>query len=130
MRKAITTLQSAARLSGAGVPVDAATVTDVAGVVPEAAVVGLLGVCRQPRFDRVQAAVLTAVADGYPTQQLLAQLGDRVTGDVTAPDMAKAAIFAALSEAEGRLCDGADETLQLLNVCGEVQTALQAKAGG
>jgi len=126
MRKAITTLQSAASL-GAGT-VGTGVVTDVAGVVPGELMEGLVRECRQPVFERMQVTVLDLVGEGYAAHQVLTQLADWLVGSPEAKDVQKAALFATLSEADHRLCDGADGTLQLLRVCSEVQAVLTAPA--
>jgi len=77
MRKAVTTLQSAARLA-AGAPVDAAAVSDVSGVAPPGLVDGLLRACRSRGFEGVERAATGAVAEGWPAQQLLLQLQEAI----------------------------------------------------
>jgi replication factor C subunit 2/4 len=77
MRKAVTTLQSAARLAAGG-PVDAAAVSDVSGVAPWDLVDALLSACREPAFEAVERAAKGAVAEGWPAQQLLLQLQEAI----------------------------------------------------
>jgi replication factor C subunit 2/4 len=77
LRKAVTTLQSAARLAAGG-EVDAQAVSDVSGVAPSALVSGLLAACREPSFEAVERAAKGAVAEGWPTQQLLLQLQEAI----------------------------------------------------
>lgn len=68
MRRAITTLQSAARLGGKGGVVDAATVHDVAGVVPEAACAAIAQACASGSFAAMQASIEQTVLEGYPVR--------------------------------------------------------------
>lgn len=77
MRKAVTTLQSAARLAAGG-PVDAGSVCDVSGVAPSDLVDGLLRACRGAAFEGVESAARGAVAEGWPAQQLLLQLQEAI----------------------------------------------------
>jgi replication factor C subunit 2/4 len=77
LRKAVTTLQSAARLAAGG-QVDAQAVSDVSGVAPAALVDGLLAACRDSAFESVERAAKGAVAEGWPAQQLLLQLQDAI----------------------------------------------------
>jgi replication factor C subunit 2/4 len=156
LRKAVTTLQSAARLAAGG-PVDAQAVADVSGVAPSELVDGLLRACRQPAFEGVEGAAKGAVAEGWSAQQLLLQLQEailaapadnedeedegamevdvgkkRPEGWVPASraritDAQRAAACAALAAADKALVDGADEYLQLLNVLARVQGALNKR---
>ena len=68
MRRAITTLQSAARLGGKGGVVDGATVHDVAGVVPEAACAAIAEACKSGSFAAMQASIEHTVLEGYPVR--------------------------------------------------------------
>lgn len=77
LRKAVTTLQSAARLAAGG-PVDAQAVADVSGVAPSELVDGLLRACRQQAFEAVESAAKGAVAEGWSAQQLLLQLQEAI----------------------------------------------------
>lgn len=122
MRRAITTLQSAARLNEGAVGPQG--ITDVAGVVPDSIMMALLGECRQKSFDRLQVAVQDTLAEAYPAQQVLLQMADLIAEAGDIKDVSKAAIFAVFSEADFALCEGADDYLQLLRVCSEMQRIL------
>ncbi|KAG1677350.1 hypothetical protein FOA52_010729 [Chlamydomonas sp. UWO 241] len=124
LRRAITTLQSAVRLGG--LTVDAASILDVSGQVPGDVVGRLLAACKSPRFQDVQREVTNAVAEGFAAQQLLLQLQAALFSDASLSDMHKAGASQAMAVADKCLVDGADETLQLLNVATTVQKVLHA----
>lgn len=128
MRKAVTLLQSAAALYGAGgASVTPQHVADVAGVIPPGAVAALLAACRSGSFPAVQSAVDALVKEGYPALQVLGQLLDGIVEDDSVPDAAKAAVAMRAAAADRRLADGADEALQLLDVAAAAARALQGK---
>jgi replication factor C subunit 2/4 len=124
MRRAITALQSAVRLHGS--PVTPRAVHDVAGAVPPAAAARLLAAARAGGFAPLQAAVLDAVAEGYPAQELLARLQAELLADAGASEAARGGILVRIAEADKALADGADEALQLLAVAAHAQKALAA----
>jgi replication factor C subunit 2/4 len=123
LRKAITTLQSAVRLSGA--TISRAAILDVSGQVPPEVVDGLLAACRSGHFGRLQAAVQGIIADGFSAQQVLVQLQAALLADGGASSSTqKGAVCEALAAADKCLVDGADELLQLLHVAAVAQKAL------
>ena len=150
LRKAITFLQSAARLVGAlqssggtkgkkktvvddddemdvddtpklkGAAVTVRTIEDIAGIIPDATIDGLLQ-AMQPQskgaiYDGVAKQVNDLVADGWSATQLVTQLYERVLYDEKVPDMQKNKIAMIFSEADKRLVDGADEHLTILDL--------------
>ncbi|GFR42718.1 hypothetical protein Agub_g3604 [Astrephomene gubernaculifera] len=127
LRRAITTLQSAAKL-GAGT-VDSSTLLDVSGQVPGEVVSGLAAACKargHGRFGALQRRVQDVVAEGFAAQQVLLQLQAELVSDRTpdaASDLRLAEALEALAAADHSLAAGADETLQLLNVVGRVHNA-------
>lgn len=122
LRRAITYLQSAARLYGASITSE--RIVAVSGVVPDDVVEGLLKVCRTAAFDRAQAAVTDIAAEGYPVSQVLSQLHDLIVAADDVTDEQKARICERLAEADKCLIDGADEFLQLLDVASNTMRAL------
>lgn len=126
---------------------------EIAGVVPEAELsllVTALGVSSAggkatdatPNFDKVKAAVEKVVRDGFSATQLLsqvpspllpsrmpvckheAQLHDVLILDPALSARTKAGIAMAMGEADKCLTDGADEELQLLNLCLRIRKAV------
>lgn len=134
LRKAITFLQSAARLVGAVAPVgdegdtmdvDVKPVTvkiveDIAGVIPNTTVDRLVQAIR-PRssgdaYSAVSKVVEDMVADGWSAGQVVSQLYQTIVYDETIPDVQKNQIVMVFSEVDKRLVDGADEHLTILDL--------------
>ncbi|RAO72254.1 uncharacterized protein BHQ10_008266 [Talaromyces amestolkiae] len=140
LRRAITYLQSAARLVGATQPVkkdsqddtemtDAdstpalitvQTVEEIAGVVPET-VLDKLSQAMQPKkmgsaYEAVAAVVSDIVADGWSATQVLTQLYRRIVFNDAIPDIQKNKIVMVFSEMDKRLLDGSDEHLSILDM--------------
>lgn len=164
LRKAITFLQSAARLVGAvqagagaerkrkrtkvdedsdddamdvdvaptsraGRQVTVQSIEEIAGVIPEATVEGLIAAMRPSKagtvFARVSKAVEDLVAEGWSATQIVTQLYDKVViQDESVGDTQKAQIVMMFSETDKRLIDGSDEHLTVLDLCLQVAGAL------
>ncbi|XP_028787792.1 replication factor C subunit 2 [Neltuma alba] len=114
LRRAITYLQSAARLFGSSI--SSKDLISVSGVVPTEVVQAFLATCKSGNFDLANKEVNDFIAEGYPVSQLLTQLFEAIVeaGDIS--DEQKARISKKLGEADKCLVDGADEYLQLLDV--------------
>lgn len=135
LRKAITYLQSAARLVGANsataagddaeMEVDAKLVTvkiieDIAGVIPDKTIQDLVTAIR-PRavgetYQNVAKVVEDMVADGWSAGQTMTQLYQALVYDEIIPDTKKNKIVMVFSEVDKRLVDGADEHLSILDL--------------
>ncbi|KAK4144712.1 P-loop containing nucleoside triphosphate hydrolase protein [Dichotomopilus funicola] len=146
LRKAITFLQSAARLVGANAPsggaagadgdegsddkmdvdgeqqktVTAKVVEDIAGVIPDDTIQSLVKAMR-PRaagetYQAIANVVEEMVADGWSAGQTMTQLHQAVVYDETIPDVQKNRIVMVFSEIDKRLVDGADEHLSILDL--------------
>ncbi|UNI15071.1 Subunit of heteropentameric Replication factor C (RF-C) [Purpureocillium takamizusanense] len=147
LRKAITFLQSAARLVGAVAPaktaadaeemdVDRRPVTvkiieDIAGVIPDRTVKQLVDAMR-PRaskdaYDAVSRVVEDMVADGWSATQVVSQLYQVLTTDETIPDLQKNRIVMIFSEIDKRLVDGADEHLSILDLAMRISAVMTGK---
>lgn len=126
VRRALTALQGAARLGGGRV--DTGAVRDVLGSVPQEAAECLLSAARSGGFDALQAAVLDAIAEGYPVQELLLTLQELLLQDDSIPELARADVLSAIAAADKALVDGADETLQLLGTLSVAQQAITISA--
>lgn len=154
LRKAITFLQSAARLVGAvkvaeqqhpkkkgakvvdedddamdvdeqgggkKKPVSVPVIEEIAGVIPGPTMERLYE-AMQPRakgkvYTDVAQAVEDMVADGWSATQLVAQLYEMVLFDEKVEDLKKNKIALVFSETDKRLVDGADEHLEILDLC-------------
>ncbi|OQE29819.1 hypothetical protein PENSTE_c002G06673 [Penicillium steckii] len=140
LRRAITYLQSAARLVGAaknggkdadedaemtdggddGGIITVRSIEEIAGVIPDSIVDGLVQ-AMQPKtsgsvYDAVSTVVTDLVADGWSATQLVGQLYRRVVFSEGIPDIQKNKIVLAFSEMDKRLVDGADEHLSVLDL--------------
>lgn len=154
LRKAITFLQSAARLVGAvkvaeqqhpkkkgakvvdedddamdvdeqgggkKKPVSVPVIEEIAGVIP-GPTMDRLYEAMQPRakgkvYAHVAQAVDNMVADGWSATQLVSQLYEMVLFDEKVEDLKKNKITLVFSETDKRLVDGADEHLEILDLC-------------
>lgn len=135
LRKAITFLQSASRLqlSGAAAGDDdddamdvdsSATLTanaidEISGTVPTASIEGLLKSSQDTpnaskRFVQVKNAVSDLVLSGWSGAQIISQIHDSLLSNDLLSNDQKNEIALALSEADKRLTDGADEHLEVL----------------
>ncbi|EAU38391.1 activator 1 41 kDa subunit [Aspergillus terreus NIH2624] len=137
LRRAITYMQSAARLVGAQggnkkdgdedsemtdatpQPVTVRMVEEIAGVIPEE-IIDRLAKAMQPvkigsSYEAVSKVITDVVADGWSATQLLLQLYRRVVYNDAIPDIQKNKIVMVFSEMDKRLSDGADEHLSILD---------------
>ena len=119
MRKAITFLQSTAQLYGGAVT--PAAVTEISGAVSDRAMEGVLAACLgagdSGSFDVIRRSVQSLLAQGYSVGGVLEKLCDAVVAHPTLPGPAKAAALERIAAADKRLADGADEELQVVDVC-------------
>ncbi|KXH53853.1 replication factor C [Colletotrichum nymphaeae SA-01] len=134
LRKAITFLQSAARLVGAGEkdaaggdamdvdkkPVTVKIIEDIAGVIPDKTIDTLVSAIRPQgaadTYAGVAKVVEDMVADGWSAGQVVTQLYQALVFDETIPDVQKNKIVLIFSEVDKRLVDGADEHLSILDL--------------
>ncbi|EAA63540.1 hypothetical protein AN2969.2 [Aspergillus nidulans FGSC A4] len=137
LRRAITYLQSAARLVGAAKAakdgdedeemkdqgsdmITVSTIEEIAGVVPESVLDGLIQSLQPKRmgspYEAVSKVVTEIVADGWSATQILLQLYRRMVYNDAIPDIQKNKIVLVFSEMDKRLVDGADEHLSILDV--------------
>ncbi|XP_009796390.1 replication factor C subunit 2 [Nicotiana sylvestris] len=122
LRRAITYLQSAARLFGSSI--SARVLISVSGVIPNEVTQAIFSACRSGNFDLANKEVDNVIAEGYPVSQMLSQLYDIVIDADDISDEQKARICKKFAEADKCLVDGADEYLQLLDVASTTMQAL------
>lgn len=139
LRRAITYLQSAARLVGAAKSggkdadedaemtdggddgiITVRSIEEIAGVIPDNILDDLVQ-AMQPKtsgsvYDAVSTVVTDLVADGWSATQLVGQLYRRIVFSEGIPDIQKNKIVLAFSEMDKRLVDGADEHLSVLDL--------------
>ncbi|KAM9582928.1 replication factor C subunit 4 isoform 2-T2 [Trichechus inunguis] len=122
LRKAITFLQSATRLTG-GKEVTERVIMDIAGVIPAETIDGIFTVCQSGSFDKLEAVVKDLIDEGHAATQLVNQFHDVVI-EKDLSDKQKSVITEKLAEVEKCLADGADEHLQLISLCATVMQQL------
>ncbi|XP_038272605.1 replication factor C subunit 4 isoform X2 [Dermochelys coriacea] len=123
LRKAITFLQSATRLTG-GKEISEKVVTEIAGVVPKETIDGLLSACQSGSFEKLETVVKNLINEGYAVAQLVNQLHDDIVEREDLTDKQKSIIAEKLAEVDKCLTDGADEYLQLISLCAVVMQQL------
>lgn len=146
LRKAITFLQSAARLVGAVAakggadedsmevdtkPVTVKIIEDIAGVIPNVTIDRLVKAIK-PRssgeaYPAVSKVVEDMVADGWSAGQVVTQLYQAIVSDETVPDIQKNQIVMVFSEVDKRLVDGADEHLSILDLSLRISTVMAGR---
>ncbi|KAJ7172650.1 P-loop containing nucleoside triphosphate hydrolase protein [Mycena filopes] len=143
LRRAITYLQSASRLSSSTIPPTPITPSDIqeiAGVVPDSVVrdfATVLGIdmgesmaVDEPKrtqnggFVPIQKKVKELMREGYSAAQMLTQLHDLIVLHPTLNAREKSKCALVLAEADKALCDGADEELWILEVALRVHKAV------
>ncbi|XP_019358912.1 PREDICTED: replication factor C subunit 4 [Gavialis gangeticus] len=116
LRKAITFLQSATRLTG-GKEITEKVVTEIAGVVPKEAIHGVLAACQSGSFEKLETVTKNLINEGYAASQLVNQLHDIIVESKDLSDKQKSTIAEKLADVDKCLADGADEYLQLISLC-------------
>ncbi|KAI0303428.1 P-loop containing nucleoside triphosphate hydrolase protein [Multifurca ochricompacta] len=137
LRRAITYLQSAARLSGATeppTPIFPQDIQEIAGVFAQTVGVDVpptqsgdedidmadvtpLTVKADLRgFDLIRETVKLLIREGYSASQILIQLHDIIVEHPTLTGRQKSACALTMAEADKALCDGADDELWILEV--------------
>uniref|UniRef100_I3KSR2 Replication factor C subunit 4 n=1 Tax=Oreochromis niloticus TaxID=8128 RepID=I3KSR2_ORENI len=116
LRKAITFLQSAARLNVDKEITDCAVI-EIAGVSWTSFMIdNLLQICFRGTFEKLEVAVRNMVDEGYAATQILTQLHECVI-EQDLSDKQKSTITEKMAVVCKCLSDGADEYLQLLSLC-------------
>lgn len=128
LRKAITYLQLAARLSVSldnSEPITAGRIREIAGVIDEALIDKILNTLRSKDNKAIAAQVEEVVLEGWSAQQVADQLHDRLITDDGLSSQEKNSIARILFESDRRLNHGTDEHIQLLNLALQISQALQ-----
>ncbi|KAB5558884.1 hypothetical protein PHYPO_G00022380 [Pangasianodon hypophthalmus] len=125
LRKAITLLQSTARLSTEK-EITESIVVEISGVVPPKVIENLLQTCYKGNFEKLEIAVKNMIDEGYAATQILSQFHDVIIEEKLG-DKQKSVITEKMAVVDKCLADGADEYLQLLNLCSVImQQATQS----
>lgn len=119
MRRAVTLLQSVSMLK-VGEPVTSADVSEVANIVPKSWVDRVLEVCTSNSYEKLQSAVEDLVLEGFAASQLFNQMHDIIVTSDAYSDKQKSVICEKLAVCEHRLLDGADEYLQIMDLCNTI----------
>ncbi|KAL3204077.1 hypothetical protein MRX96_011844 [Rhipicephalus microplus] len=121
MRRAITLFQSVSRLKY-NEPVTAQDVAEVAGIIPKQWVDDVLTSCASNSYEKLSATDL--VLEGFAASQLFSQLHDAIVLSNKYDDKQKSAIAEKLAICDHRLLEGADEYLQIMDLCVTIMNQL------
>ena len=115
-----------------GSPVTISTIEEIAGVIPKPTIDSLLSAMQSSkptgvRFQAVEKVVRDMVADGWSANQTVSQLYERIVFDELVPDRQKYKIVGIFSEVDKRLIDGADEWMEMLDLCLRLSEILSEK---
>lgn len=113
MRKAITYLQSVARLKG-DEEVSKADVFEIAGVISDETIDVLIKVCHSNSYEKLEKKVQEVMFEGHSAAQIITQLHDKIVQLDNLNDQQKSVICEKLAVVDKCLMDGADEYLQLM----------------
>jgi len=116
LRKAITLLQSAHRLKS-DEKITAEDIADISGAVPSKWIKDLIAVCESDSYEKVEKFVCNLTYEGYTAGQVINQLHDEIVFHGALNDKQKSAICEKIAISDKRLVDGADEYLQLMDLC-------------
>lgn len=136
LRKAITILQSAAKLHtslnqdngdndmAVDNYIDIASIQEIAGVVSDPVISELLASTASKDRQKLFANVNEVIQEGWSAQQLLDQLHDKYILDDALSAPTKNEISKALFDTDRRLNNGTDEHIQILNLLLRIQSVL------
>mmetsp|Transcript_20114 Transcript_20114/g.42108 ORF Transcript_20114/g.42108 Transcript_20114/m.42108 type:complete len:363 (+) Transcript_20114:69-1157(+) len=119
MRSAVTTLQSCYNLTAGG-NVSVKDVEEMTGKCPVDKVRGMYEQCKKKNFEGMQNEVEDLVCSGYPGVEILKSLSTLIVSDPTLNDASKGRVCVKIGRSDKALIEGADETLQILNVGSEI----------
>ncbi|XP_067139702.1 replication factor C subunit 4 isoform X1 [Centruroides vittatus] len=123
LRKAITLLQSAHRLKGQN-DITLEDIGEIAGTVPTELLDGLYDACLTDSYEKLESYVMDIIYEGYSVIQLISQLHDYILFRKDLNGNQKSEIIEKLAISEHCLLEGADEFLQLMDVCTVVMQQL------
>jgi replication factor C subunit 2/4 len=92
LRRAITCLQSCARLKQKGEPIEKSEVVELMGVVPDKWILGLLDITASKNYDKVATFMNDLLLEAFSAFQIMLQLHERIIEHPTYTDSAKAEI--------------------------------------
>lgn len=115
LRKAITFLQSAARLKGDD-EITKQDIYEIAGVIHDEVIDKLIEVCSTDSYETLEQEVKSAMMEGHSGMQVITQLHDKLVEMESLTDKQKSVILEKLAVVDKYLIDGADEYLQLMSL--------------
>lgn len=124
MRRAITSLQSTARLKGDEGILEA-DVLEVVGTVPEVWLDRLLDMGRSFDYQKMDDFVEELLFEAYSAAQILEQLNDKIIFTTDIKDQQKALICKSISICAYRLQEGCSEYVTILHLLCSVAKALK-----
>ncbi|KAF3986258.1 hypothetical protein FT663_00976 [Candidozyma haemuli var. vulneris] len=127
LRKAITYLQSAARLSASldnKEPITGARIREIAGVIDEQLIEKIISAIRTKDHRTIAAQIEEVVFEGWSAQQVADQLHDKLVIDDNLSSQEKNNIARVLFESDRRLNHGTEEHIQLLNLALQISQVL------
>lgn len=116
LRKAITYLQSAARLKKEQA-IEKQDIFDIAGVVPDSVVRNVVELCKSGSYSKLQSGIQDVISEAYSAGQIVEQLHEAVLEEPGLKDEQKCAIMTQLALTDKCLLDGADEYFQIMSLC-------------
>ncbi|KAI4483676.1 hypothetical protein M0804_007936 [Polistes exclamans] len=117
LRRAITCLQSVARLKGKGIEVTINDALEIIGFVPDDWLDNLMDVCKSKDNNKVEAFVEDFLLEAFATSQVIEQLNERIIYSNEFSDKQKAIIAEKLGQCSYRLLEGGSEYIQLMDLC-------------
>jgi len=124
MRRAITSLQSTARLKG-DEGIEEADVLEVIGTVPDVWLDRIMVIGRTYDYQQMDDFVEELIYEAYSAAQILEQLHDKIVFDLDLNDKQKALICKSISICAYRLQEGCSEYVTLLNLICSIAKALK-----
>jgi len=124
MRRAITSLQSTARLKGED-GIEEIDVLEVVGTVPDIWLDRMIDIGRTYDYQKMDGFVEDLIFDSYSAAQVLEQLHDKIVFSTDLLDKQKALICKTISVCAYRLQEGCSEYVTLLHLLCSVAKALK-----
>lgn len=125
LRKAITYLQLAARLSSSlDEPVTETRIREIAGVVDEALMDSVVSAVRSKSTPKIADQIQDLILQGWSAQQVADQLHDKLILDDSLLSPEKNEVARILFASDKKLNNGTDEHIQLLNLALQLAGAL------
>ncbi|XP_025410300.1 replication factor C subunit 4 [Sipha flava] len=124
MRRAITSLQSTARLKG-GEVIEEADVLEVVGTVPDIWLNRMIDIGRLYDYQKMDDFVEELIFEAYSASQILEQLHDKIVFATDLKDKQKSLISKSISICAYRLQEGCSEYVTLLHLLCSIAKSLK-----